>query len=284
MDIHEGIDFLVKSMKANPSLTWLDITQNPTESEADVNLLKDAIISQPSIHSLRLDNLCGESVNGYNLLCSLLASGKRFRHISLEGNNIQTGGDTAIPNYIGINTSLMNLYLADNHLNDNDIVLIARALKKNTKLRHLRIEGNHIKEEGRNALIDVSYDPTSFNSLVECNHTCCIDGHIDFNSISVNKYYECPKQNMRRKIYHLLSVRNKEGSNVHYLNSEFVDEEEDVSMKLVPRVLECVHSYHRASSSSDGYRRTYNPVPPLSIMFEILRSWKVPELYEHGRH
>ena len=89
---------------------------------------------------------------------------------------------------------------------------------------------------------------------------------------------------MRRKIYHLLSERNKEGSNVHYLNSEFDDDDEEggVSIKLVPRVLECVRDYHCALL--DDYRKKYNPVPPLSIMFEILRSWKVPELYEHGRH
>ena len=283
MNIHEGIELLVKTMNANPWLVDLDLTDNTTDSEEDVHHLKDAIISQPSIHTIRLHNLCGESVNGYNLLCSLLASNKSFIHISLEGNNIQTGGDTTIPDYIGTNPPLKRLWLADNKLNDNDIQLIARALKLNTNLQHLRLGDNCITFEGNNALIKVAYDPTSFKSLVECNHTCSIDRESVRQRIPVvySTLEYCPQKIMRSKIYHLLSERNKEGSNAHYLNLELDDEEDDVSMKLVPRVLECVHSYHRAANgllSSDGYREKYNPVPPFSIMFEILRSWKVPEL------
>ena len=82
-----------------------------------------------------------------------------------------------------------------------------------------------------------------------------------------------PKQNRTQKLYHLLSLRNREGSNVRHLNSEFGDEDEDeITLKLVPRVLESVHR------CSEGYRPT--TVRPLSIMYEILRGWKMPELYE----
>ena len=60
---------------------------------------------------------------------------------------------------------------------------------------------------------------------------------------------------------------------MYHLNLEFGNEDEDDdSLKLVPRVLESVHRY--------SYVYRPNTAQPLSIMYEILRSWKIPELYE----
>ena len=73
------------------------------------------------------------------------------------------------------------------------------------------------------------------------------------------------------QIYRLLSLRNRKGNNVQHLNLEFDD---DDSLALVPNVLVSVHHYSRIQQS--------NPVHPLSIMYEILRSWKMPELYENS--
>ena len=116
------------------------------------------------------------------------------------------------------------------------------------------------------------YDPTSLNSIADCNHTCRIEG-IDFDSVLGNRPETTPLDNRRRKLYHLISLRNREGSNVRHLNSEFGDEDEDeITLKLVPRVLERVHHY------SNGYRPSC--WTPLSITYEILRGWKMPELYE----
>ena len=108
--------------------------------------------------------------------------------------------------------------------------------------------------------------------MSDCNHTCRIEG-IDLDSVLGNRPETTPLDNRRRKLYHLISLRNREGSNVRHLNSEFGDEDEDeVTLKLVPRVLERVHCY------SNGYRA--DTVRPLSITYEILRGWKMPELYE----
>ena len=76
--------------------------------------------------------------------------------------------------------------------------------------------------------------------------------------------------NRGRKIYSILSSSNREGSNVRHLDSEF----EDDYLKLVPKVLESVHGYAGYSSHPTG------DVRPLSIMYEVLRSWKMPTLYE----
>ena len=57
--------------------------------------------------------------------------------------------------------------------------------------------------------------------------------------------FDDSKVNRGRKIYNLLSSRNREGMNVHHLDSEFEDHS---SLKLVPKVLECVHIYDRYSA------------------------------------
>ena len=49
----------------------------------------------------------------------------------MESNNIRTGGGTEIPDYLATNPPLESLYLANNNLDDNDAVLVARALKSN---------------------------------------------------------------------------------------------------------------------------------------------------------
>ena len=85
-----------------------------------------------------------------------------------------------------------------------------------------------------------------------------------------------PKVNRARKIYHLLSERNREWSNVHHLNLELDDE--DDSLALVPNVLAGVHQYYHGTRFSQRYDS--DQVRPLSIMYEILRSWKMPQLYE----
>ena len=78
--------------------------------------------------------------------------------------------------------------------------------------------------------------------------------------------------NRGRKIYRLLDSRHWEGTNVQHLDAEFGDE----SLKLVPKVLEAVNVYAEYGDED---------VHPLSLMYEIMRSWKMPSLYEHnGTH
>ena len=165
--------------------------------------------------------------------------------------------------------------MGNNNLNDEDARLIARALRCNTNLQYFALMENNFTEVGHNALGKAIYNPTSLNSMSDCNHTCRIlvinwDEDIPNNTYSL-------KLNRARKIYHLLSVRNREESNVYHLNLEFGDDDEDdAALKLVPRVLESV--YRHAEMYAYIFESPY--VTPLSIIYEVLRGWKVPELYE----
>ena len=242
---------------------------NSIEIVEDATRLVEAIINHPLIDSIRLGSCFGENVDAYEVLCSLLSCNKEFSFIDLKSNNVRTGSRTEIPDYLATNPPLKYLNLAKNHLDDNDAVMIACALKRNTKLQGLRLGQNDFTEEGgRAALRNAIYDSTSLKSVAGSNHSCSIVG-IGFDHINNEKYSQV-KVNRGRKIFNLLSSRHREGTNVRHLDSEFDDE----SLKLVPKVLDCVNNYAEHGSTDD--------VHPLSIVYEILRSWKMPTLYENN--
>ena len=269
VNTHDGIEFAVETVGYNPKLEQFEWVNNQIERMEDARYLVDAIISHPLINHIRLDSCFSEYINGYDVFRCLFTSGRSFSHIDLEWNGIETGGSSEISDYLATNPPLISLYLANNHLNDDDAILIARALKQNNNLKDLRLGDNDLTEIGKNALSNAIYDSTSLNSVSDCNHSCYIDGiggNMHDPSIT-------PKCNRARKMYHLLSLRSRERSNVKYLNSEFDDE--DDSLTLVPNVLASVQQY-----CYGGMHDYSDQVHPLSIMYEILRSWKMPQLYE----
>ena len=64
------------------------------------------------------------------------------------------------------------------------------------------------------------------------------------------------------------------------MNQEFDDEDEDDSLALVPNVLASVQQYCRGARFSRDDLTHQALVHPRSIMYEILRSWKMPQMYE----
>lgn len=269
----DGIEFAVGLIKGLASMKRFDWINIVIEDEEHINDLVEAIINNPSIVDFQLEHSLGDGVNGYAALSTLLASDKRWKFIDLEGNNIKTEGDIAIPDYIANNPPLNHLYLANNNLNDNDAILIANALKNNTNLLEIRL--GDISNIGKEALLKAVYDPTSLNSLTDCNHSCTIEG-ISFDHRNTdNDYDDGSEANKSKKIYHLLSIRNREGSNVQHLNEEFAEDKDDsLTLKLVPKFLEFISQFDRPDRSF---------VHSLSIVYEILRGWKMPELYDTKR-
>lgn len=170
-----------------------------------------------------------------------------------------------------------NLFLSGNKLNDNDARLIAKALKMNSNLTDLYLFDNDISDFGYHALSKAVYDPTSLNAIYNCNHSCQIHYHRDLPHYCTNSSNTNSKTNRKDKIHHILSLRHREGSNVQHLNTEFDGDEDGdaTSLKIVPKVLEAIHKY----SKYHIFSKKYDLERPLSIMYEILRGWKMPELY-----
>jgi len=279
VNVRDGIKFAVSVMESNPNMKEFYWNSNQLDSMENAHSVLDAVISHPSIDRICLENcLLRDNINGYDVLCYLQTSGKSFEFIEFDKNEIETGGRTEIPDYIATNPPTTRLHLSYNQLNDNDAILIARALEQNNILREIRLGGNMITNIGKEALLKVVYDPTSLNSISDSNHSCHIFGVVDVPMLSfLNNASRIPSEWREWKIYNLLSERNGEGRNVQHLNSEFDDE--DDSLKLVPNVLGVVNVDNKYNSLIR--EPTYQiRVRPLSIMYEIVRGWKMPELYE----
>ena len=63
------------------------------------------------------------------------------------------------------------LFLDDNLFNDDDAVVLAEALKMNTKLKWINLESNQFTTVGIKALIKSMYDCSSLNAISDSNHT-----------------------------------------------------------------------------------------------------------------
>jgi len=281
----EGVTFAVEVIKSTSQLKKICLVNNQLETMDNVSLVLDAVISHPSIDCIRLENCLGGDINSYQILCSLIASKKPFSSIDLDNNNLQSGGGTAIPDYIASNPPLISLFLSHNRLNDNDATLIAQALKQNTNLERIHLNNNCFTSNGTEAISKAVYDPTSLNSVFECNHICQIDLDGIFWDLPLACKNTDPKNSKTKrsmKMHYILSERNKEGSNVQHLNTEF-DEDED-SLKLAPKVLESIQlGKSEVIYKNLPYNYSYGRfVPPMSIMYEVLRGWKMPELFERA--
>lgn len=333
-DCHDGVMFAGKIMKSNPRLAQLGWKNNLINAADDMNYLVDCITSHPSIQSFFFKKCCGDGVDGYEALCSLLHSAKKFLSFQFDSNSIRTRGRTGISDYLATNPrprivslqknhldgndaaliftalkqntnlgelrlgwndftgagSCLSDYLAANtplghlglehcNLGDADAALIAAGLKQNTNLRLLALEWNGFADLGLNTLCNALgyHGCTTLNSLSDSNHRCRIQG-IDTamgdNVSSINNCLREPAANRAIKIYHRLSMRNRDGTNVVHLDSELGD----IPLGLVPAVLARVHACSMHGNPRDPI--FFMCAEPLSIIYEISRGWKMPELYE----
>ena len=300
INTNDGIDFAIQVMRHNASslrkFTW---KRNPIYKVEQVKKLVAALHSLPSLHYIYLENCNGARLRGYAILCSLLCECTNLRGISFCSNNVHSRGETHLPDFIATNPPLQSLYLNNNHFNDSDIVLISDALQRNTNLKTLELRQNLISDVGVNALanalgqnstlrfLDLSknngitvvgcnalknavFNERDLNSVADSNHACKVTG---IDSLFGNMGSLSKSANRKNKIYFLLSLRNKTWSNVYDMDNE-LENTEDESLKLVPYVLE-IPARVRMSHSLESAAK-----PPLSVMYEFVRNWKMPQLFD----
>ena len=262
-NVMECYESIATSIGHNHALNELACVDNrfPDDHAA---LVIESVVRNWSIKIVRLENCFHRNgVNGCRALASLLTSGRPFEEINFDRNGLSGIDDVTAA--LAINPQLGTLYITDNRLNDRDAELIARALKQNTNLHKLYLGENNITAAGFETIQAVIYNPSSLNAMEACNNTCyvdCVGGNDNISGLT-------PQQRRRRKLYKMLSARHAASSNARHLNAELG---ELGIIKLVPRVLERIHQ-------CSGDRST--DTPPLSLFFELMKSWKMPELYEH---
>ncbi|EJK74857.1 hypothetical protein THAOC_03441 [Thalassiosira oceanica] len=272
-DVAECYEIIAASIRRNHALeklTWIGI-RFPSDEQAD--LLIESIIDNRSIKRLDLEKCFNQNgADGCRALASLISSGRPVDWLYFIENSLSGIDDVAAA--LATNPQLEALVMSGNELNDGDAELIARALKQNTNLQRLCMDENNITSVGLENMLEAIYDPSSLSAMESCNHTCCIDlveQNDHYVRVGGNYSGMTSQQRRRRKLYKLLSARHDEGSNARHLNAELG--EGAFTTKLVPSVLGCIEQ-----CSID---RSTDAPTPLSLYFELMKSWKMPELYGH---
>eukprot|EP00986_Skeletonema_menzelii_P011781 scaffold6179_cov120-Skeletonema_menzelii.AAC.1 len=234
--------------------------------------LRKLVIGRNQIGSQHIERLCSAVRNhllvkldlfdsfepgiGDEMLASLLTiDDLKLEKLDMSSNHITSVGSAVVADFLATNTRLKELDLRDNNLNDSDAELIANALRSNTTLRVLLLEDNNTTDAGEEYFRPVMCDESSLNSVADSNHTCRLPG---FMSSSCYNPSSDMGENRGRKLYGLLSSRNKTMSNVQHFS--------DIDVKVLPNILQAVQNY---SNNMHGYEKAN----PLSIVYEVMRRW-----------
>jgi len=275
----KGIEFSLDYLKNNPILKAFSLANNPINNMNDINKLCKIVKVHPTIECLALASCKGEDINGYEMLKTVMDAGKsKLVNISLTGNQISTKGDTFISDFFATNPVLVALSLQRNQLDDQDAIGIAQALKQNAKLRQLDLTHNNITKIGWKALRKAELDDTSLNAASDSNHTCAIEypsveDDDEIRGVDTSEMNNNPVSEMhldylyvrQKKIYTVLSSRNKDCSNVKHF--------ENVPVERLPEILQSIQEYSNYHEEED-ISQVRGHVEPLSIVYEICRHWE----------
>eukprot|EP00956_Cyclotella_meneghiniana_P026362 scaffold56734_cov41-Cyclotella_meneghiniana.AAC.6 len=234
----------------------------------DIDLLCEVLNNKASLQEIEL-TFCGTEGSVLRETFNKLRT-QNVHKIDLSDNSLCNLRPTDMSEFLSSNPSLRHLDLSNNSFNEQDIVYIADALRHNNTLRRLRFLFRH-PPTNWNLLEYAIFDATSLNAAYDSNHHCClyIYRHSDIDSFNT---CNDPTLNRRKKIYVLLSKRNR-----HRENASFFDLD-GIEIKHIPQILSLLKTFSEHSIERGG-RREDDEVKPLSIAYEIMRDWRMPELY-----
>jgi len=278
------VSFATKALQNNKRCKVLSMKGNTFESgdfvEVKNNLLWETVNNHPSITTLDLTNcfnpyLLSSIGSSSSLLGDALSRLGKLTNLDLSENGISGEKAIFVANFVGTNPSMLELNLTSNKINDDDAAKIAEGLAKNNTLRLLSMYRNHsMARNGAKTLFRAFFgDETSLNSVAASNHTCRIES--DWRPLTVyNRRTTAPKVNRRQKLYHTLDrhYRKSSGGVLELIDNELPnDDKMNLACKLMPIILGSVQLYSTAASGE---------IDPLSIVYEIMKGWRMPLLYE----
>eukprot|EP00956_Cyclotella_meneghiniana_P008440 scaffold11362_cov37-Cyclotella_meneghiniana.AAC.2 len=272
------IDFIANCITADIRLNRLTLDGITLENTRDINSLCAAVNNNHSLENLIMFNSCLVGIGDLREIFNKLKS-PTLVSMELTRNNISNLLPGDISDLLSSNPSLRILDLRGNPFSGQDIVYIADALRNNTSLRNLRLglSPNRVLPGNWPPLLPIVFDQTSLNSAYDSNHLC----HLEilspqFQTHPVSKFnkYEDPTLNRRKKIYHILSTRNRNRENAAYF------EYDDIGIIHMPRILALLKPFSE-HHLDDKEGKEDDEVEPLSIAYEITRDWKMPELYNY---
>jgi hypothetical protein len=252
----EGIVSLSKLVDVSAELQQVTLFSNRIDSMESARCLSRSLRSHFCISHLHL-GYC-DLGNSPEILSVILHSD--VRHIHLGDNNIDSIGAVTIAEYLESDPPIEELCLAYNRLNDDDVILISRALKRNTNRKTIDMHSNFITSIGVKAVLTCVFDSSSLNAISESNHTLGgMNMFLKGNHESNDRFQDCIEYllllNRMQKIF--LALQDKD-SLLKYLAN--------VPVELMPEVLAFPY---------------YQQLDYVNIVYSTMRWWNMPMLYSY---
>jgi len=251
----DGMISLAKLVEQSVDLDTFIMVQNPMNDINAALSLSGVLKLHPSIRNVDMSD-CNLGKDP-EILSVILQSD--VESLEIADNNINSLGAIKIAEYIESNTSMMCLRLYGNLLNDDDAVIISRALQENYKLFSLHIYWNNFTSVGVKALFSSIFDSSSLNAIADSNHALIIDVIRDDYFHRMSKF-NCMNDGEWPMPDKLLIAMHDKDSLLEYLAN--------VPVELMPRVLNFV-------------QMDRDEVMSLSMVYVSMRYWNMPSLYSH---
>ena len=303
-----GMLRLSSFLRENRTIWNLIIGVNGVDDLSVASSLSDAISNHPKLLSLSAGR-CGSNIMS-GIVPKILNGCGKLEQVDLNlDSDFVSEGITAISDFIRCNHPAMVLIkMTRQKIKDSDISVLATALKENTNLQMLDLRNCDVTEEGAKALLKSMFDPTSMDSIMECNHRCVphtfnvthqqfpnqiipydiyrsaiqiqrslleievlyINGMINENGVDISI-----QQKIRMKV--ILALSGVDGSlfDLSHFN--------DLPLQLMPRALELIqeHTMHRTRAVTVRRLPRQLEKDSLSRIFHTLRGWELPLLFEN---
>ena len=278
---NDGFQCLSSFLENSSSLTMLGVGADKIDELSVATSLSDALKIHPSLEEVFISLCIGHNTSVLEKILQGCTTAKRLT-VTMQYFDLYGPLVDIVAHFIRSNHPVEILYLDENNISDNDTKLLASALKMNKHLKRLDLlENDDITDEGEKALMNVLYDPTSMDSVVESNHICMVNtdnNHtivaleqrplIDQEVLKINKGDYSIKEKIRKKVVLALCGVDGELFDLSLLN--------DVPLQLMPRILELIQD-HTAIRSKNAYVQLKKDA--LSRLFHTLRGWELPSLF-----
>jgi len=165
-----GALVIAQALKHNAHLRELHLNNNEIGNKGLIALCDALSCACCALESLDVSGNIGISDEGAIALATALRTNKSLQYCNLSANSISSAGAINLGFLIssGKNTVLTKLDLSSNLISDKGIIALALAVAKNTHFSSLRLQGNIINANSREAVR---------HSLKEAHHvTVTLDG------------------------------------------------------------------------------------------------------------